>query len=475
MLRRWAICAAVALGLAASATSAAAARAPAASPAAGAAAGRPNIVFVLADDQPWNSLWAQPNVQRLLVAHGVKFTNAFVNNSLCCPSRASILTGLTSGHTGVWANSPAGGFGSFDDSSTIATWLAASGYQTALVGKYLNGYCDAQALYTPPGWSAWFAFTSDCGQGAYYDYTVSDNGTLRSFGSARADYEQNVLTRRAVTWLANADPSRPVFLYFAPKGPHYPATPAQGHASAFSTLAPYRPPNFNEPDVSDKPAYVQAWPLLNAGDVAAVTAFRQNVLRADLSLDDAVKALVDELAATGRLQNTMFVYMSDNGQLFGEHRWRGKQVPYNESLRVPLVIRYDPLTAGGPRTDPHIALNLDLAPTWAALAGVSPPSPRDGRSLLPLLGGGAPAWRQDLLAEHKQEGPGIPSFCAVRSLRYLYVQYATGEEELYDERADPYELTNLAGHPALAAVLTDRRTRDHVLCDPVPPGFAWSH
>jgi len=469
------MCAAVALGVAAPTAGATASPAPVRPEPAAAAAGRPNVVLILADDQPCNSLWAQPNVQRLLIAHGVKFTNAFVSSSVCCPSRASILTGLTSGHTGVWSNSPAGGFGSFDDSSTIATWLHGAGYQTALVGKYLNGYCDAQAGYIPPGWDGWFAFTSDCGQGAYYDYSVSDGGTLRSFGSAPADYENTVLTAHAVSWLAAADPSRPVFLYFAPKGPHYPATPAPGHAAAFGSLAPYRPPSFNEADVSDKPAYVQAWPLLTPDDIDLVTAFRRNVFRADLSVDDSVKALVDELAATGRLSTTMIVYLSDNGQMFGEHRWRGKQVPYNESLRVPLVVRYDPLTGAGPRNEPRIAMNLDLAPTWAALAGVTPPRALDGRSLLPLLPGATPAWRHDLLAEHMQEGPTIPSFCAVRSPRYLYVQYATGEEELYDERADPYELANLASNPAYASVLADRRARDHVLCDPVPPGFAWSH
>src|SRR5919108_68254 len=171
----------------------------------------PSIVVILSDDQRWNTLPQMPNVERLLVRHGVDFANGFVVNSLCCPSRVSILTGQYSHSTGVYTDSlPDGGFQKFHDSSTLATWLHDAGYRTALIGKYLNEY---RGTYVPPGWDRWFSFQQNP-HGYYYDYSVNDGGTIRQYGTAPAAYSTDVLTRQAVSFIH--EERGPLFLYFSP-------------------------------------------------------------------------------------------------------------------------------------------------------------------------------------------------------------------------------------------------------------------
>jgi arylsulfatase A-like enzyme len=189
--------------------------------------------------------------------------------------------------------------------------------------------------------------------------------------------------------------------------------------------------------------------------------------------DHATEVLADEAVAFVQdwLENTLILFTSDNGILHGERRWTKKEAPYEGSIRVPLVMRWD--AAGwtpGTRLPGVLALNIDLAPTIADAAGVPHP-PTDGRSLLPLLGGERSSWRSDLLIEHMQGTNSIPTFCAVRSERWTYVRYSTGEEELDDLVADPFELENLVADPAMRPVLDDRRTRLRELCSPAPPGF----
>jgi arylsulfatase A-like enzyme len=180
---------------------------------------------------------------------------------------------------------------------------------------------------------------------------------------------------------------------------------------------------------------------------------------------------VDALERAGRLENTLIVFTSDNGISLGEHRWTKKEAPYEEAIRVPLVMRWD--AAGwvpGTELPGVLALNIDLAPTIAEAAGVAHP-PTDGMSLLPVLSGDRSSTRADFLIEHMEGTNPIPTYCAVRSERWLYVRYTTGEEELYDLAADPFELENLAGVPSARSVLEDRRARLRALCSPVPPGF----
>jgi arylsulfatase A-like enzyme len=260
------------------------------------------------------------------------------------------------------------------------------------------------------------------------------------------------------------------------KAPHAPYTPPTRYATRFSTLAPYQPASFNEADVSDKPAWVRAIAPWTSTQIANKQRSIKNIYRTLLGVDDAVHRIVDTMQDTGRLSNTLFIYMGDNGEQWGEHRLGGKYDPYMEGIRIPLVIRYDP-TGSAARVDTtHIAMNVDIAQTIAAAAGLSAPGAEGGSLLLPLLSGSPPAWRSDALAEHSSAAGGLsPTFCEVHSLGWAYTQYSTGEEELYDLKADPLELQNRATDPALASTLSTERTRLHQLCQPTPPGFTFSH
>ena len=427
---------------------------------------KPNIVLIVTDDQRWDSLWSMPTVQRKLVDHGVNFTNGFVVNSLCCPSRASILTGRYSHGTGVYTNDePYGGFSRFKDSSTLATWLQAAGYQTALVGKYLNQYSDT--TYIPPGWNEWDVVSRAEGV-AYYNYRLNVNGTLKSFGRKARDYSTSVFTRKATKFMGSAP--APFFLYFAPSAPHTPAVPPPGSEHAFRHLKRWRPPSYNEPDVKDKPRWLADTRRLNTRARSDLDKTRKNQYMTLVAVDQAVKEIVSTLRETGHLHDTMIMFMSDNGYLWGEHRLRGKQAPYEESIRIPMVVRFDPLTTQA-RTDGNLALNIDVAPTFADLADVPAPS-ADGGSLLPLLGSAGAPWRSDFLIEHVASHPEIPTYCAVRNQQYLYVLYRRGDQELYDLAADPYQLENRAADPLFAGVVQSMRTRLGELCSPAPPGYS---
>jgi arylsulfatase A-like enzyme len=440
----------------------------------------PNVVLILTDDQRFDTLWAMPNVRSLLVDRGVTFTNGIVANALCCPSRANILKGAYSHTTRVYANDGADGpfGGGFDDRSTVATWMDGAGYRTAMIGKYFNFYLARRgAAYVPPGWDRWVAFaTDDVGGGRYNDYGLSVDGTLGSHGTTSADYSTDVLAGYAESFVRSTPSTDPLFLYFAPYAPHEPADPAPRHASTFASLAPSRPPSYDEPDVSDKPAYIRAIPRFAAGNVTRIDSIRRKQYQSLQAVDEAVARVVTALEETGRLSNTLIVYMSDNGFLWGEHRWgrtgpQNKQVPYEESIRVPFVVRYDPVVTA-PRTDAHLVMNIDLAPTFTALAGAAAPG-AEGRSLLPLLSDPASAWRQDVLIEHGLSSV-VPGYCAVRTVDATYVRYATGEQELYLLGPDPYQLVNQAANPVYATLRQQLRARAEALCSPPPPGFSWT-
>lgn len=437
------------------------------------AAGQPDIVLVVTDDQRWDTLWAMPRVQELLAARGITFTNAFNTNPFCCPARASILKGAYSHGTRVYQNSGTfGPFPAFNDSSSIATWLDAAGYRTALIGKYFNGYTSSRASYVPPGWDQWVAFAmNNSGGGGFTDYDLSVDGTLVHHGTLATDYSTDVLRGYAEDFVGSTPADTPLFLMFTPYAPHQPAAVAARHAKAFSGLAPHRPPSYDEADVSDKPAFIRTLTRLTASAKSRLDTLRIRQLRSLLAVDEAVAGIVRELEAAGRLSNTMIVFASDNGFLLGEHRWEQKRVAYEESIRMPLVVRYDPLI-GSPRSDPNLVLNIDLAPTFAALAGVSAPGV-EGSSLLGLLSDPSTAWRSDVLIENKGSAP--PTYCGVRNAGLIYVQYSTGEEELYDLVADPFQLQSLVADPAATQTLKAMRLRLRELCSPPPPGFKFSH
>jgi N-acetylglucosamine-6-sulfatase len=428
--------------------------------AAPAGAAQPNIVLIVTDDQRWDTLRYMPTLQRELVGRGVTFENGFVTNPVCCPSRASVLTGAYSHTNRVYTNSSdMGGFEGFRDESTVATWLDSAGYTTALMGKYLNGYPGS---YVPPGWDRWVAYTKT----GYYRYGFNVDGVDLPVAD-QTTYSTDFLAQEAVSFLQAAP--RPFFLYFAPFAPHEPATPAERHQSAFSNLRDWRPPSYNEPDVSDKPPWVRTKAQLDAARRAKIDSLRIRQLRSLLAVDEAIGSILQALSDSGELGNTLILFMSDNGYLWGEHRLRGKRYPYEESIRVPFVVRYDALV-GEARTDVRPVLGIDVAPTLAALAGTAAPG-ADGNNLLPLLGAadGVP-WRTRFLVEGMGTNP--PTYCAMRTLRFAFVTYSTGARELYDLAADPYQLRNLAGRPAFTGTVAAFRKGLARLCNPPPPGLS---
>jgi arylsulfatase A-like enzyme len=447
-----------------------------------AAGARPNIVLILTDDQRWDTVDAthqspnrpgavMPIVTSELVNSGVTFTRGYVTTALCCPSRTTILSGQYAHNTGVFDNNPPdGGAEVFDDSQTIALWLQAAGYKTGFVGKYLNGYLSL-APCIPPGWDDWHAFH----QVKFYDYDFNDNGVVTHFDSAAADYSQEILTQRAVDFITQSGPGAPFFLYFAPKAPHGPATPAPVDIGLFMGLAPFRPPNYAELDVTDKPAWVQAltWTSQNQ---SSTDQFRIDQLESLQAVDRGVGAVMQALRDIGEDDNTLVVFTSDNAFSWGSHRWRPKTCPYEECMHVPMVMRYPPLGTT-PRTDDRFVLNVDFAPTFVELgeATVPPTHELNGQSVVPLLAGTPVTWRRDMLNEHWNGN--IPDNALVKQGRcsvttgttcqtaadcpggetckqWKYVEYETAETELYDLSTDPYELTNVttSSNPAVQAV-----------------------
>ena len=431
---------------------------------------KPNIVFILTDDLDARSIEVMPKLKTLLVDRGVTFSNFFVSYPLCCPSRATILRGQYAHNTGVLGNRPPiGGFETFHElgreSSTAATWLQAAGYRTGYFGKYLNGYpTGVEPTYVPPGWDEW---ASPVTNSAYrmFDYRMNENGRMVSYGSRPEDYITDILAAKAAAFIRRG--GKPFFVHLATYAPHGPATPAPRHAAMFPDARAPRPPSFNEADVSDKPQWLRR-PQLAARQAARLDQLYRRRVQSLQAVDDVIGTLVDTLRATGELQRTFIFFTSDNGFHLGEHRLpAGKNTPYEEDVRVPLVVVGPGVPAG--RTVEHLAVNIDLAPTWADLAGAAVPAFVDGRSLVPLLTGALPPpnqWRRSFLIEHVAQprtrggdrdpeppddpapaSPGlraVPTFSGLRTQDYVYVEYATGDRELYDLRRDPFELENLA-------------------------------
>jgi N-acetylglucosamine-6-sulfatase len=405
---------------------------------------RPNMIFVLADDLDYASAQKMPQIGSLLREGGTSFENTFTSQSLCCPSRATILTGLYAHNSGIKGNKPPdGGFEKFRDEgleeNTIATRLQEGGYQTAFFGKYLNGYGNGDPAYVPPGWDEWYGKLNEQ---KLYDYDMNENGEVVSYGSETEDFFTDVLSEKATDFVRRAAPEgQPFFAYVAPTAPHGPATPAERHEGAFAEEEAPRPPSFNEEDVSDKPSWRQETERLSDEEITEIDDYYRQRLESMLAVDEMVGSLVEELEAAGELENTYIFFTSDNGWFGGEHRMaEGKDRAYEESARVPLFVR-GPGIAPGTEAE-ELALNTDFAPTFAELAGLKG-FKADGRSLLPLMRGEEPpfGWRSAVLLEGFV-GKGDRVYEAVRTERYKYVEYGNGEEELYDLQNDPYELEN---------------------------------
>jgi len=428
----------------------------------------PNIVLILTDDQRWDSLQYMPHVRQDLMSNGMKFQNAFVSNSLCCPSRSTILTGNYSHTTGVYTNFPPyGGWPAFHagaESSTIAMWLHDAGYHTALIGKYMNAY-GPDNPFIPPGWDRWAAFEDEV---SYYDYTMNIDGSFVSYGHTAADYSTDVLAGYAVHEIEQTPSDQPLFMVVAPSAPHGPAIPAPRDIGTVVGGPTRWPRNVNEANMSDKPRYMRKLPLVDEDKLSDRWVRTMETLR---SVDDAVHDVVGALRSSGRLDNTLIMFASDNGIAFGEHRWTYKLVPYEESIRIPLVVRWDGVVPPGVK-DPHLVANIDLAPTFADAAGVAPPAV-EGRSLVPLLRGDDTTWRKLFLLEHlwyeRNRDPTPPTYCGVRSNHRVFVHYSSGFEEAYDLRDDPFELSNAIDRASSQTWIGRMRKATRQLCQPLPP------
>lgn len=468
---------------------------------------RPNILLVLTDDMAKSELEVMPHVRALLAQQGTSFSKAFVSVSLCCPSRTTILRGQYSHNTGVETNGGEnGGFetahGNGVERSTIATWLHSAGYRTGLFGKYLNGYPNgANNLFIPPGWDEFVSPTRGGNPYGEFDYTLNENGRPVFHGHGPDDYGTEVYTRRTEGFMNRATrDGKPFFTYLSLYAPHLPATPAVRDANRFPNAKAPRVPNYDEADISDKPAWLRSSPRMSPLVEARVDELYRRRLQSLQAVDDAVAHLTDSLKQSGQLRNTYIVFASDNGYHLGAHRMpAGKQTAYEEDIRIPLIVRGPDVPEG--RTQDEIVGNVDLAPTFAEMAGVAPPPFVDGRSLVPLLRSGpAPDWRKAFLVEHWDEIPTpgqiearrgapieppdedqaldetltpagrvrhgqasaarhdpSPEFHAIRTNRYLYVEYSTGERELYDLSRDPFELNNIADGAAAPLLATLHR------------------
>ncbi len=445
---------------------------------------RPNVVFVVADDLDSALLEdhsdAYPNI-RALAEEGTTFENAFVTDPVCCPSRATLLRGQYAHNHQVLSNKqPLGGYERFrelgHEESTAATWLQDEGYRTVFFGKYFNGY-DGTDI--PPGWDEWNGVV-----GSHLSNDLNENDQIKHYDPERY-YLDDVLSEKAVAYVrstAGSDP--PFFMWLGTKAPHLPATPAPRHEGAFADEPLPRPPSFDEKDVSDKPDWVRDNPRFTPRWIEYMDRYQRYRLESLLAVDEMVGELVKSLKETGELNNTYIFFTSDNGFHAGQHRLTtGKWTAYEEDTRVPLIVRGPGVPEGAERE--QLVLNNDLAPTFAELGGAPTPPFVDGRSLEPLLGEDPPApgeWRSAFLVEAATElsGPeapsihansvrpalsgdpwpsdwqqrlaeggvkpqdwGRPGFEAIRTQRYLYVEYDTGERELYDLEKDPYQLDNV--------------------------------
>jgi N-acetylglucosamine-6-sulfatase len=436
----------------------------------------PNVVVVMTDDQTVESLRVMPRTENVLADRGVEFPVNFATNPICCPSRATYLTGQYTHNHQVFRNgAPNGGYARLDGSQTLPVWLQRAGYYTSHIGKYLNGYGRTAPLEVPPGWNEWRG-SVDPTTYSMYGYTLNENGTLTTYGSPDVEdpaaYQTDVYAQKAVDFIGRRTPKRkPFFLSVAPLAPHSESdlgedeppesTPgpraAPRHEGAFASEPLPLPPSYSEVDVSDKPAEIQSRNPIGATATANITARYRDRLESLLAVDDMVAAIVAALRQSGELDQTLIMFTADNGFFHGEHRIRtGKQQVYEESIRVPLIARGPGLPDGAVRSQP--VANIDVAATILDFAGVRSQVPPDGRSLRRLAADRRLEPGRAILIENwcgPQEAcfdPLLPRYQAVRTQRYLYAERPTGEAELYDLEIDPFELDSRHADPAYAEI-----------------------
>jgi N-acetylglucosamine-6-sulfatase len=441
---------------------------------------RPNIVVLETDDQTFAEMEVLPSVKRLIGDQGVTFDKNFDAFSLCCPSRATFLTGQYPHNNGVRGNAlPEGGYEKLNGTNTLPVWLQRAGYYTVHLGKYLNGYGRRNPLEIPPGWSEWRG-SVDPSTYRFYGYTLNENGVLTTYCAVpqASCYQTDVYRDKANEIIRRRAPAGPFFLWVAflanhsggPREPGDPLNqatpdPAPRHADKLEGTPLPQTPSFNEADVSDKPLVIRRRPSINARQRAAIEENWQQRRETLMAVDEAVASIIETLRSTGELDNTLVVFTSDNGFFHGEHRIRnGKVQHYEESTHLPLLMRWT-----GNRSLPHgvhvrqLVSNVDDAATITAAAGATPGLVLDGTSLLALWRDTRKELGRDLLIDNM---PGVTHFDAIRSRNFKYVEHQNGDRELYDLARDPYELESQHLNPAYDAVKASlaARLRNLVSC-----------
>jgi N-acetylglucosamine-6-sulfatase len=435
---------------------------------------RPNILVIMTDDQSHDTVTSDfmPNTKAMIGDEGLTCTEFFMPTPLCCPSRASFLTGQYAHTNAVRGNADR------LNRPTFVERLQASGYFTGLVGKYLNSWPGGAR----PEFNYWVDWL-----GGYINPKMNLFGTIQEVRG----YATDILREKALDFLDTVPANTPFFLLVAPHAPHAPATPAPGDEALYSNLPNWRPPSFNPPLQSDKPNWLANTPLLNAKNITKdVDKFRLDQLRCLHSVDRAVPDILHKLKQQGKLDHTLIVYFSDNGYFWGEHRLLWKNRVYEEASRGPFILRYPPLV-GKRRTEGKLIAVIDLAPTFYELAGLPIPNGMDGRSLVPLLRG-ASEWRDAILLEGwpgsdasqakgkvkennemEAEEAGLAQgpkqehinqnqdYRAIRTKDYVYIETEGDKPELYDLNKDPYEMRNLADESQSAEVVKNLRYRLH--------------
>lgn len=409
-----------------------------------------NVLVIMTDDQRYDSFGYMPLTAAELGPVSVTFSRAFVTTPLCCPSRSSILTGLFSHNTGVLNNSaPNGGATRFNPASTVATWLHAAGYRTGILGKYLNDYAKISPS-VPPGWDDFQVFRDFLnGDNGYSKFTMAENGVVRAY-SGMQDYSTNLLAGRAVSFINSTPARQPLMLFFTEYAPHDRAVPYSGDAGSFAGMPLWRPPAWNETDVSDKARLVKTSPLFSSSAILKSDSFHQRIAEALQSADRATLTIVNALKQAGRWDSTLVIFLSDNGLSWGEHRLLDvKACPYEECLHVPFLVR---VPGVAPRQDTSLVLNVDIAPSIAEWAGVTPPGKVNGSSLIRLANVPGTAWRTEFLFE--QLGfLSWQNFRGIRNSRYVYIVFTNGQKEFYDLAVDPFQLNNAISQKQYASVI----------------------
>lgn len=368
----------------------------------------------MTDDQDIYSLPVMRKLMSYPEGSWVQFTNAFTNVALCGPSRATFLTGQYAHHNQVTGNNGQ----RLDVTNTLPVWLDNAGYRTGLIGKYMNGLSTTPRPL-PPGW----------------DYFVFPK--LQRDVDLYADLASSFIN----------ESEEPFFLFLAFKGPHRTAKPPARYRNA-DVYVPPRRPNVNEADMSDKPLYMRRWGLIKEAKLRFMEEERTDAHRELMGIDDTIQQIINTLKAKGVLDETLIIFTSDNGFSWGSHRKLGKLCPYEECSNVPLLIRYPGLV--GNRIEERVVSNVDIPTTIADYAGVTPSIPQDGRSLLPILDDPQASWPDIALMERH-----LNSYYGVRTTGWTYIEYRTGERELYDLTNDPYQMQNVAGRPQYVDIQTD--------------------